>query len=138
MKKIVILAALVFAFCACQDEANSLESLKNQAFIIEKLELNGKTLLPSVLQDEKSSLAFEDGKYHGFAACNGFFGSFSLKGGKVRINADGGATKMMCPPEVMGFEDDLLGHFYGDFALEKEGENLVLKSDKIKIYLRKE
>ena len=137
MKKVLLSGVVVLLLCACNDKSASsrLISLQNQSFVIQKLELAGKTLTPSALQDENSSISFENTSYNGFAACNNFFGSFSAKNGKIHFNADGGATKMMCPPDTMAFEDDLLANLYGEFTLDKENESIILQSNKIKIYL---
>ena len=137
MKKVLLSGVVVLLLCACNDKSASsrLISLQNQSFVIQKLELAGKTLTPSALQDENSSISFENTSYNGFAACNNFFGSFSAKNGKIHFNTDGGATKMMCPPDIMAFEDDLLANLYGEFTLDKENESIILQSNKIKIYL---
>lgn len=137
MKKVLLSGVVVLLLCACNDKSASsrLISLQNQSFVIQKLELAGKTLTPSALQDENSSISFDNTSYNGFAACNNFFGSFSAKNGKIHFNADGGATKMMCPPDIMAFEDDLLANLYGEFTLDKENESIILQSNKIKIYL---
>ena len=138
MKKILLFVVISLVFCACDEESAagvSPKSVQNQNFIIAKLEIAGKTLTPSPLQDENSSISFDVAQYNGFAACNGFFGSFTIKNDKIRFNESGGATKMMCPPEVMAFEDELLSNLYGEFGVESEGESLVLKSSKIKIFL---
>ena len=136
MKKSLVVAFVALALCACKDDGAKIspQSLQNQAFLIEKLDIGGKITAPPA-QDEQPSLSFESDRYNGFAACNSFFGTFAIKNDKIRLNADIGATKMMCPPEVMGFEDDLLANLYGEFALEMGDRGFILKSNKMKIYL---
>ena len=136
MKKILFFITISLVFCACKNESvNALQALQNQSFIIAKLEFEGKTLTPSPLQDENSSISFDETQYNGFAGCNHFFGFFATKGDKISFLGNGGATKMMCPPEIMGFEDDLLANLYGEFSLESINESLVLGTSKIKIFL---
>lgn len=43
---------------------------------------------------------------------------------------------MMCPPEIMAFEDTLLGNLQGEFTLEEQNESFILKSNQLKIYLK--
>ena len=138
MKRYFFVCAAALVLCACGDNQakSSTPALQNKHFVIEKLEFAGETFAPSALQDENSSISFEKDSYNGFAGCNNFFGSFSTKNGKIHFNADGGATKMMCPPEIMAFEDTLLGNLQGEFTLEEQNESFILKSNQLKIYLK--
>lgn len=132
MKK-YLLIALALAFLACNDEV-ALKDLENKDLKIEKIAISGKIFTP--LQDENASVRFTDKQYNGFSGCNRFFGSFNLKNGKIVFEDNGGATKMLCPPEVMRFEDALLSHLKGEFMLLKEKDSFILHSNEIKIYLK--
>lgn len=134
MKK-YLLIAFALAFLACNDEV-ALKDLENKDLKIEKIAISGKIFTPSSLQDENASVRFTNTQYNGFSGCNRFFGSFSLKNGKIVFKENGGATKMLCPPEVMRFEDALLSHLKGEFTLLKEKDSFVLHSNEIKIYLK--
>ena len=127
--------ALVFIACAGKNGV-AFGDIENKSLIIDKIIVSGKTFMPSSLQDDRASISFSKADYNGFAGCNNFFGSFSTKNGKIHFNADGGATKMMCPPEIMAFEDTLLGNLQGEFTLEEQNESFILKSNQLKIYLK--
>lgn len=103
---------------------------------IKKIAILDKIFTPSSLQDENANIRFTGTQYNGFSGCNRFFGSFGLKNGKIVFKDNGGATKMLCPPEVMRFEDALLSHLKGEFTLLKEKDSFVLHSNEIKIYLK--
>lgn len=136
MKK-YLLVFTALAFLACGDKADvSFASIDNKHFNIEKLIISGETLTPSVLQDENASITFAQNNYNGFGGCNRFFGSVKPKNDKITFNNDGGATRMLCPPEVMRFENVLLRHLHGDFILSKENDQYILHSNKMKIYLK--
>lgn len=136
MKK-YLLFLTAFAFLACGDKGNvAFANIENKHLNIEKLIIAGKNFIPSTLQDENASITFTQSSYNGFAGCNRFFGSFSVKGDKISFADNGGATRMMCPPEVMRFENALLTHLRGEFTLSKENNSYILKSNEIKIYLK--
>lgn len=129
--------ALALAFMACDDKDSvAFESIANNSLNIEKFIVAGETFTPSALQDENASINFSQNDYNGFAGCNRFFGSFSLKDGKIVFADNGGATRMLCPPEIMRFEDALLGYLNGEFALGKENDSFILHSKEMKIYLK--
>lgn len=134
MKK-YLCVAFALAFLACGDEV-AFKDFENKSLTIEKITLSSETFTPSSLQDESANITFTGNQYNGFSGCNRFFGSFSLKNDKISFEGNGGSTKMLCPPEVMGFEDVLLGHLNGEFTLTKENEGFILHSNEIKIYLK--
>ncbi len=60
-----------------------------------------------LIEDAVPFIRFEeDGKVHGFAGCNNFFGSYTLKGRTIRIS-DVGATRKICE-ETMILEQAFL------------------------------
>lgn len=135
MKKHLCILACALAFVACKDGV-AFEKLENKSLNIQKIIISGETLTPSSLQDENASITFSQKGYNGFAGCNRFFGSFSLNGDKIIFADNGGATRMLCPPEVMRFENALLTHLVGEFTLGKENDSFILHSNKAKIYLK--
>lgn len=136
MKKYLCVAlALVFVACNEKDGV-ALANIENKSLNIQKLIVANETLTPSPLQDENASISFSQKDYNGFAGCNRFFGSFSVKGDKIVFADNGGATRMLCPPEVMRFEDALLRNLSGEFTLAKENDSFILRSNKVQIYLQ--
>lgn len=128
---------IAFAFLACGDKDNiAFAHIENKSLNIEKFIISGKNFMPSVLQDENASITFTQNNYNGFAGCNRFFGSLSLKNDKIVFADNGGSTRMLCPPEVMRFEDALLRHLSGEFTLTKENDSYILHSNEMKIYLK--
>lgn len=133
----ICVATLLFYACDGNQAKSNATSLQNKHFVIKKLEFAGKTLTPSSFQDENSSISFENDSYNGFAGCNNFFGSLGLNGGKVSFLNNGGSTKMMCLPQIMAFEDILLGNLQGEFELYEQNDNFILRSNQLTIYLNK-
>ncbi len=66
--------------------------------------------------------------------CNSFFGSYEIKGNKIIINENIGATKMMCSPEEMKFEFNFLQNLQGEFEIINDN-NIILDNGKMKIYI---
>lgn len=137
MKKYLYIMACALAFIACEDKNGvAFTDIENKSLIIDKIIVAGETFTPSPLQDDNASILFSKNDYNGFAGCNSFFGSLSLKGNKIAFAGNGGATKMLCPPEVMLFEDTLLSQLIGEFTLGKENDKLILQSKEMKIYFK--
>lgn len=137
MKKYFYIMACALAFVACAGKNGvAFGDIESKSLIIDKIIVSGKTLMPSSLQDENTSISFSKSDYNGFAGCNSFFGSFSLNGNKITFAGNGGATKMLCPPEIMLFEDALLSQLTGEFTLGKENDKLILQSKEMKIYFK--
>lgn len=137
MKKYLYMMACALAFIACAgNNGVAFGDIENKSLIIDKIIVSGKTFMPSSLQDDRASVSFSKADYNGFAGCNSFFGSFSLNGNKITFAGNGGATKMLCPSEVMAFEDTLLSHLRGEFTLSKENDKLILQSKEIQIYFK--
>lgn len=137
MKKHFCIAVVALALVACNEKDGvAFANIENKSLNVEKIIVSNETFTPSPLQDENASINFSQKDYNGFAGCNRFFGSFNIKGDKIVFADNGGATRMLCPPEVMGFEDALLGNLNGEFTLTKENDSFLLRSDKVKIYLK--
>lgn len=88
----------------------------------------------------KSNLAIlgfdkKDKRVYGKAGCNSFFCSYEDKDNKISLDENIGATKMMCDPEAMEFEDNFLQNFKGIFEITKDNNVIVLDNGKMKIYL---
>ena len=137
MKKYLYIMACALAFVACAGKNGvAFGDIESKSLIIDKIIVSGKTLMPSSLQDENTSISFSKSDYNGFAGCNSFLGSFSLNGNKITFAGNGGATKMLCPPEIMLFEDALLSQLTGEFTLGKENDKLILQSKEMKSYFK--
>lgn len=135
MKKYFYIAACALAFIACADKNGvAFSAIENKSLVIDKIIVANKTFIPSPSQD--ASILFSKNNYNGFGGCNSFFGSFNLNGNKITFDGNGGATKMLCPPEIMIFENTLLSQLMGEFTLSKENNNLILQSKEIKIYFK--
>jgi len=90
-----------------EQEARNVSSLLGREWILESLGPSGSG--ESIGDVARITIVFiEDGRFHGSAGCNQYFGSFevgadgSLSTGKV------GSTMMMCPDEIMGWESRYL------------------------------
>lgn len=137
MKKHFCAVVVALALVACSEKDGiAFANIENKSLNVEKIIVSNETFTPSPLQDGNASINFSQKDYNGFAGCNRFFGSFSVKDDKIVFADNGGATRMLCPPEVMHFEDALLGNLNGEFTLAKENDSILLRSDKVKIYLK--
>lgn len=135
MKKYLYIVACALVFIACANKNSvAFADIENKNLIIGKIIIAGKTFMPSLSQD--ASILFSKSNYNGFGGCNSFFGSFKLKSNKITFTNNAGATKMLCPPEIMIFENALLSQLIGEFTLNKENDNLILQSKEIKIYFK--
>lgn len=136
MKKLILLAsaAVMAAFLACAKKENlSTSELLEQNLSVQKIILEGKEILA---MDAESFIGFEKGGYFGFVGCNRFFGGLEYKQSEL-VFKEGGATKMLCPPEFSELEDALLPHLKGAFVLEKSNDGFVLKNANLSLYLKK-
>ena len=66
-----------------------------------------------------------DGKLTGAGGCNQFFGSYTFDSGKLTIGPLG-ATKMMCPPEIMKVEYPYLATLTGVLKMVIDNKTLTL------------
>lgn len=130
-----LFVALCAAFLACKDEGVGFE-LENRAFEIVSIEANGVNIATQGFADEKPRIEFSANAYNGTSGCNSFFGSFVANADTIEFSDNGGATKMLCPPDIMHFEDALLSNLRGKFTLGEENGLLILSSKKAKIYLK--
>ncbi|STP11985.1 outer membrane protein [Helicobacter mustelae] len=82
-----------------------------------------------------SFVEFQSGQYIGFVGCNNFFGKYAIMEQRHLVLVMGGATKEMCGPVVGRFETTFLRYFYGDFLLKFTQGFLILKSDRMQVWL---
>ncbi|WP_139453756.1 META domain-containing protein [Campylobacter armoricus] len=137
MKKTLFLSLASLAiFNGCSVTNLSVSDLQDKEFIISSYEANGKTF--EVPQNAKASISFDnkDKRVFGSAACNRFFGNYKDQGESIKIEDNLASTKMLCDQESMKFEDNFLRNFNGEFKIVKDEENIVLKNQKMKIYLK--
>ncbi len=71
-------------------------------------------------------LQFEEARISGRAPCNGFFASYSERGGKLQIGSVG-ATRRMC--QEMEAEREMLGALSRVTGYQRDGARLVLVDD---------
>lgn len=118
--KPLLITALAFALTACAQDL----SVKDDGPMKHD---NAMLLAGSEWGLEDAPNAFvqfgAEGKLTGHGNCNRFFGSYSQDGQALSIGPIG-ATKMMCPPEIMQVERRLLGAL--DAARSIEATHLVL------------
>lgn len=62
----------------------------------------------ALLSDSPVDMQLSEGKFHGSAGCNRYFGSYSVVGEKLTIVQPIGATMKLCPPPVMEQEQAYL------------------------------
>ncbi len=95
-----LLAASAMILISCKYDANSsdLGSLKGTSWVLEDLAGLG------VIDTAESTLVIGgDNRVSGYGACNRWFSSYEFSNGKLRIHQIG-ATKRLCPPEMMDQE----------------------------------
>lgn len=133
MKNLLLSFCVAGLLVACALKSNL--SFENKEFKVISLQSEGKELLYK--GDEPSRLSFKGGQFSGFVGCNNFFGSYSLKDDRLLISENVGATKMLCPPEIMAFEDEFLYKFKGEFTLSEKNGLLILHSKGLELRLSK-
>ena len=117
MKKILLsLCACGVIFMGCNGESeakmNPWDMLKSkESWNIISLKGGKDGMQKSVLfgdnADSKYNIAFKESEFSGTFGCNGVFGSYKVTGDILEFS-NAGATKKMCPPEVMENEEKLL------------------------------
>ncbi|MDR1724949.1 MAG: META domain-containing protein [Bacteroidales bacterium] len=142
MKKVIILilAGILFLSLACSkkitgNEKNNAESeqatnLYETIWILKKI--NTKIIQVEVGKKAVSlSIDKESGNVNGYAGCNRYFGKFEKKKETITFSQMG-ATKMMCPSEIMNIEDSFLKALNKvDNYLINENELLLRKGENV-------
>lgn len=141
MKKLAVIltgllgAALMFTGCNKKIVENFEGNWKT-----ESLTADG-TVVPLV-ESEIALAAAENGTfaYSGNSGVNNYFGTLSIGNGKIKVNEDGGSTKMMGAPEEQDFEDKFLECLMNADSYNWSEKTLVIesKAKKLKITFVKE
>ena len=131
MKKITIFL-FVLIFAGCSVPGPKVSDMEDKEFKISHFVVENETF-----KSDSAIVGFDkkDKRVYGKAGCNSFFGSYEDKGNKISLDENMGATKMMCDPEAMKFEDNFLRNFQGVFEIIKDNNVIVLDNGKMKIYL---
>ncbi|HLF61640.1 MAG TPA: META domain-containing protein [Acidimicrobiia bacterium] len=107
MRKTLVLAAvlgLILAACADGDEASS--DPTGTAWVLESGTLDGAAV--PIVDGSPITLTFEEDAIAGTAACNSYFGSYTISGSEISFSGIG-STMMACSPdEVMESESKYL------------------------------
>lgn len=134
MKKTILSVTAAVFLLACSQEQSQDFNLEGKEFKLAKLIIDGKEL--ELNGENKPFITFAKGQFSGFAGCNRFFGNFTQEKNKLNIAENSGATKMLCDPESMSFEDNLLGNFNSTFEIKSENNALTLEKANFKIILQ--
>lgn len=131
MKRIQIFL-FVLIFAGCSATGLKVIDMEDREFKISYFVLGDK-----IFKSDSAFIGFDkkDKRVFGKAGCNRFFCSYEDKGNKISLSENIGATKMMCDPEAMEFEDNFLQNFQGLFEIMKDNNVIVLDNGKMKIYL---
>ncbi|MCW1360213.1 META domain-containing protein [Campylobacter sp. US33a] len=136
MKKISILALGLLMSACVKNASLSIIEIENKTLSFVSIETNGKLYTPKE-GGEIPSITFERDRFFGFAGCNRFFGGLGNLGDEGIEFKGAAATKMMCEPESMKFEDKILTSLTGIFKISKNGDNgYTLTKDDIVIRLK--
>ena len=136
MKKF-LLTTSVCALAACQTTSSfSLqEQLLGKTFVLQSVngvslqEVLGNQFMP---QNAPSLIFQPNSTIAGVAGCNRIFGPFDITNGVLKLK-NGGATKMMCPPNLDKLEMQTLNLLNNGGEINYQVNQLVIKNDLIKL-----
>ncbi|ANV98376.1 hypothetical protein BBW65_06010 [Helicobacter enhydrae] len=78
-------------------------------------------------------------KIYGNTGCNSFSATYSWvkdeKKEKTIEIRDASLTRKLCSEEIMTFEQKLMEEFDGEFAINEDGDNMVLTKEQLTIHL---
>lgn len=136
MKIIMIFFSVLF--CAFANTTSVAQALKNHSFLgrwkVVAVDIDGSRMNAPY---SNSFLEFKEGRYVGFLGCNNFFGNYGVIEQRHVTIASGGATKKMCESVLSNFEMNFLRFFYGDFLSKKVQGFLLLKNERMQIWLKR-
>ncbi len=100
MKTLLIGLFLVVAMSSCKYDANSadLQSLTGTSWVLQ--DLAGLGIIDSA---ETTLVIGDNNRISGYGACNRWFSRYVIEGSKLHVQPIG-ATKRLCPPEMMDQE----------------------------------
>ena len=123
MKKILLLALTLFVFVACAPA--SAVNLNGEWKLVSYGDAADPTpALPGV----DAYLTFKDGQMNGNVGCNGFGGSYELKGGKLTFS---GVMSTMMYCEATANQEQTVLSIFADgvsLGLQMDGKNLTITS----------
>lgn len=82
------------------------------------------------------TLAFAPGQISGSTGCNRFTGPAKVENGKL-VSGPLATTRMMCPPDKMRAEAELLDFLAGQPAIGQQADTLVLENGERRIVLHR-
>jgi len=100
-------------------------ALDGSAWTIVSLE-SGGTTTPA---PENAYLSYDDGHVFVSTGCNRGIADFEVGDGTVTIGTNMAMTRKACEPDLMTWEESLVGFLQGEFAYTLSGEDLTLTSD---------
>ncbi|RDU73348.1 META domain-containing protein [Helicobacter aurati] len=86
-------------------------------------------------ESENTQIQINNNQITGTAGCNHFMAGYIPRSNTQIDISHGAATKKMCSPKVMQFEDIFLQIFTGLFTVEPSFDGVVLVHDDTKVYL---
>jgi heat shock protein HslJ len=100
-------------------------ALDGSAWTIVSLETGGTT----AEAPENAYLAYDDGHIFVATGCNRATGELEVGDGTVTIGANMAMTMKACEPDLMTWEQSLVGFLQGELTYTVSGEDLTLSSD---------
>ncbi len=101
---------------------------------IRLIDVNGILIYPP-MESESSRIQINNNQIVGVSGCNNFMVGYTRQGPRQISIGHGAATKKMCAPEVMNFEDIFLQNFTGLFNIEHAHNGIYLVRNGVKVYL---
>ena len=109
-------------------EGHDVHPLLNREWVLESLGVVGSE--ESTGATVKITLEFdEDGRLHGSAGCNRYFGTFNSKSQNLLTAEPIGTTRMMCQGEIMVWENRYLKALQDVSSYKTESNRLTLFYD---------
>lgn len=126
---LVMVAGAVLYGCSSTGKLKMVDPAKveNKSWVL--VSMNGEPVTDARVTLEFSPTTPLQGRVSGRAQCNGYFGGYQVEENKISFTPMG-ATRMACPPPLMGQESEYLGAFPELDSLKIEDSSLVLKNSK--------
>lgn len=129
---------ILILFC-CSLGATSLSlALEDTTFLgkwkIVGVEIDG---VKRQMVDKNSFIIFKDGTYFGNVGCNDFIGKYAIMRQKQVVLIPGVVKEKKCKIENLNFEASFLHYFMGGFKIINNGEEIILRNNRLRFLLKK-